>query len=213
MIWRHDIGNVGPTVRSLILKCWQCGPTPQCLACGSGGNSSQMTAIASFVVDARGPTALAAVETAAANRSAALIVILFNIYRVPCRLRVTDVQVFERMVRMVTRGHAPPTPCEDAPQLWPPSPLGISKTASCCALMGANLNQSRTTVMTTSQQAALAGRSAPSRQSRAGSWIARLFSQPVVREISQATEWDNDVPPLPILAGAVARPERRGQSQ
>jgi hypothetical protein len=103
--------------------------------------------------------------------------------------------------------------CDDAPQLWPPSPLGISKTASCCALMEANRNQSRTTIMITSQQTALAGRSVSISQDRAGSWIARLFSQPVVREIPQTTEWDNDVPPFPILAGAVTRPERRGQSQ
>jgi hypothetical protein len=68
--------------------------------------------------------------------------------------------------------------------------------------------------MTTSQKTGFVGRSAPSREDRTGSWIARLFSpQPVVREISQATEWDNDVPPFPILAGAVARAEQRGSSK
>jgi hypothetical protein len=48
---------------------------------------------------------------------------------------------------------------------------------------------------------------------RAGglSWIARLFLQrPIVVKLSQATEWDNDVPPYPVLAGEVARAERRG---
>jgi len=62
--------------------------------------------MAPSVVDARGPAALVA-EVAAASRSAALSVILFNIYRVPCRLRVGDVQVFEPVVRMVTRGRLP----------------------------------------------------------------------------------------------------------
>jgi len=104
--WRHVVGNVGPTVRSLILKYWQYGPTPQRPACWSGGSSSQTDAMAPSVVDARGPAALVA-EVAAASRSAALSVILFNIYRVPCRLRVGDVQVFEPVVRMVTRGRLP----------------------------------------------------------------------------------------------------------
>jgi hypothetical protein len=85
------------------------------------------------------------------------------------------------------------------------------QTASCYALIGAKRNQARTTIMITSQQTGLVKRSAPSRQDRAGSWIARLFSRPVVREISRATEWDSDVPPFPILAGAVAQLERRGQ--
>ena len=67
--------------------------------------------------------------------------------------------------------------------------------------------------MTNSQQTELAQRSAPSRQDQKGSWIARLFSPPVVRQVSQATEWDNDVPPFPILAGEVARAERRGSSK
>src|SRR5262245_32468557 len=71
----------------------------------------------------------------------------------------------------------------------------------------------RTTMMINTQQTAPARHPPPSRQHRTGSWIARLFSQPVVREISQATEWDNDVPPFPILAGAVARAERRGSSK
>jgi len=105
-VWRHAVGNVGPTVRSLILKYWQCGPAPQRPACSNEGWSLQTAAIAPFAVDARGPAALAA-EAAAASSSAALIVILFNISRVPCWLRVGDVQVFERMVRMVTRRHTP----------------------------------------------------------------------------------------------------------
>jgi len=45
------------------------------------------------------------------------------------------------------------------------------------------------------------------------SWIVRLFFQPVAREVSQATEWDNDIPPFPILAGEDARAERRGSSK
>jgi hypothetical protein len=67
--------------------------------------------------------------------------------------------------------------------------------------------------MTNSQQTVVARHPAPSRQDRTKSWIARLFSQPVVRQISQVTEWDNDVPPFPILAGEVARAERRGSSK
>jgi len=62
--------------------------------------------MAPSVVEARGLVARVA-EVAATSRSAALIVILFNIYRVPCRLRVGDVQVFDRMVRLVTRGRTP----------------------------------------------------------------------------------------------------------
>jgi len=68
-------------------------------------------------------------------------------------------------------------------------------------------------MMTNTQQTVLARRTAPNRQDRMGSWIARLFSQPVVQQISQTTEWDNDVPPFPILAGAMARPERKGSSK
>src|SRR6185369_15668701 len=45
VIWRHAVGNVGPSVRSPILKCWQCGPAPQWLACGSSGSSLQTAAI------------------------------------------------------------------------------------------------------------------------------------------------------------------------
>ncbi len=41
-------------------------------------------------------------------------------------------------------------------------------------------------------------------------WIARLLSQPVVKEVSQGSKWDNDVPPFPIRAGEIARAERRG---
>jgi hypothetical protein len=67
--------------------------------------------------------------------------------------------------------------------------------------------------MTSSQQMALVRRPAPNRPDRTGSWIARLFSQPIVRLVSQATEWDNDVPPFPILAGEVAQAERRGSSK
>jgi hypothetical protein len=93
--------------------------------------------MAPSVVEARGPTTLVA-EIAAASRSAALIVILFNIYGVPCRLRVGDVQVFERTARMVTRERMPSASCADAPRLSRPSRIGISKTAWCCALMGAN---------------------------------------------------------------------------
>jgi hypothetical protein len=45
-------------------------------------------------------------------------------------------------------------------------------------------------------------------------WIARLFLQrPIVVKLSQATEWDNDVPPYPILVGEVARAERGGSPQ
>src|SRR6185436_18820010 len=82
VIWRHAVGNVGPSVRSPILKCWQCGPAPQWLACGSSGSSLQTAAITSSVVDAREPAALPT-EAAAANRSAALIAIvtLFDISR------------------------------------------------------------------------------------------------------------------------------------
>jgi hypothetical protein len=69
----------------------------------------------------------------------------------------------------------------------------------------------RITIMIDTQQTAR--RSAPTLHDRTGSWIARLFFQPVVRQISQETEWDNDVPPFPILAGAVARAERRGSSK
>ena len=106
MISRHEVGNVGPTVRSLILKYWQCGPELQRPACRSGCTSLQTVAMAPSVVEARGLVALVA-DMAAASRSAALIVILVNIYQVPCRLRVGDVQVFARMVRVVTRGRTP----------------------------------------------------------------------------------------------------------
>src|SRR5262249_29066882 len=75
VLWRHAVGNVGPTVRSSILKDRQCGPVPQCQACGSGCSSSQTVAMAAFVSDARGPAALAA-EAAAAKSSAALIAIM-----------------------------------------------------------------------------------------------------------------------------------------
>jgi len=68
-------------------------------------------------------------------------------------------------------------------------------------------------MMTNTQKTVLPRRTAPNRQDRTGSWIARLFSQPVVQQISQTTEWDNDVPPFPILAGAMARPERKGSSK
>jgi hypothetical protein len=67
--------------------------------------------------------------------------------------------------------------------------------------------------MTNSQQTVLARHPAPRLQDRTISWIARLFSQPAVSEIPQATEWDNDVPPFPIFAGEVARAERRGASK
>jgi len=67
--------------------------------------------------------------------------------------------------------------------------------------------------MTNSQQTALARRSTPSLHHQTRSWITRLFSQPVVRQIPQATEWDNDVPPFPIFAGEVARAEQRGSSK
>jgi hypothetical protein len=103
VISRHEVGNVGPTLRSLILKYWQCGPELQRPACRSCCSSLQTVAMAPSVVEARGLVALVA-NMAAASRSAALIVILFNIYRVPCRLRVGDVQVFERMAPVVTRG-------------------------------------------------------------------------------------------------------------
>ena len=67
--------------------------------------------------------------------------------------------------------------------------------------------------MTSSPLTALAERPALNGRDRIISWIARLFSQPVVRQISQTTEWDNDVPPFPILAGAVAQAERTGSSK
>ena len=67
--------------------------------------------------------------------------------------------------------------------------------------------------MTSSPQTPFAERLAANRRDRIRSWIASLFSQPVIRQISQTTEWDNDVPPFPILAGAVARPERTGSSK
>jgi hypothetical protein len=67
--------------------------------------------------------------------------------------------------------------------------------------------------MTSSQLTASAERSAPNLRNRIRSWIAFLFSEPVVQQISQTTEWDNDVPPFPILAGAVARAERPGSSK
>jgi len=52
------------------------------------------------------------------------------------------------------------------------------------------------------------------RQDRALPWLARLFSQPrIVSAAAPATEWDNDVPPFPILAGEVARAERRGSGK
>ena len=42
-------------------------------------------------------------------------------------------------------------------------------------------------------------------------WLARLFSAPrIVSAAAPASDWDNDVPPFPILAGEVARAERRG---
>ena len=68
-------------------------------------------------------------------------------------------------------------------------------------------------IMNSTQQTTLARRAAPSLHDRTASWIARLFSQPVVRQIPQVTEWDNDVPPFPILAGEVARAERKGSSR
>lgn len=144
MIWRHEVGNVGPTVRSLISKYWQCGPAAQRLACGSDGSVLQTAAIAApFVVDARGPGALAA-KAAAASRSAALIaiVILFDISRFPCWLHGGDLRVFEQMVRMVTRRPYPfaPMRATGASQLSHPSHIGISNPASRCALTGGNLS-------------------------------------------------------------------------
>ena len=55
-------------------------------------------------------------------------------------------------------------------------------------------------------------RSALTRQDRAPlPWLARLFSAPrIVSAAAPASDWDNDVPPFPILAGEVARAERRG---
>jgi hypothetical protein len=67
-----------------------------------------------------------------------------------------------------------------------------------------------TTSMTNSQQTALARHAAPRHQDRTRSWIARLFSPTVVRQVAQTTEWDNDVPPFPILAGEAA-PANRGR--
>jgi hypothetical protein len=52
------------------------------------------------------------------------------------------------------------------------------------------------------------------RQDRAAlPWLARLFSQPRIVSAVPATDWDNDVPPFPILAGEVARAERRGSDK
>jgi hypothetical protein len=130
VISRHKVGNVGPTVRSLILKYWQWGPELQRPACRSGCSSLQTVAMALSVVEARGLVTLVA-DMAAASSSPALIVILFNIYRVPCRLRVGDVQVFDSVVRMVTRGARLLHQRVDAPQLSHPSRIGISKTATC----------------------------------------------------------------------------------
>jgi hypothetical protein len=78
VVWRQVVGNVGPTVRSLMLRYWQCGPAPQCLAC-SDESSLQTVAIAPLVVDA--PVALTA-EAVAASSSAALIAIMtvFDIF-------------------------------------------------------------------------------------------------------------------------------------
>jgi hypothetical protein len=217
VVWRHAVGNVGPTERSLILRYWQCGPAPQRPPCSSDGCSLQ-TAATTFVADAREPAALAA-EAAAAKRSTApiAIVILFRISQVPCWLCVGDVHVFEWMVRMVTRKHlsfrASTRRASDAPRLSRPSRIGISDSVLPCALMANRSLSRRTTIMTSSQQMALVWRPAPNRPDRTGSWIARLFSQPVVRLVSQATEWDNDVPPFPILAGEVAQAERRGSSK
>jgi hypothetical protein len=70
--------------------------------------------------------------------------------------------------------------------------------------------------MTSMQSGSTAPRFADMLPDRAGrlSWITRLFLQrPIVVQLSQATEWDNDVPPYPILAGEVARAERRGSPQ
>jgi len=56
-------------------------------------------------------------------------------------------------------------------------------------------------------------RSALPRQDRAGAlpWLARLFSAPrIISAAVPASDWDNDVPPFPILVGEVARAERRG---
>src|SRR5689334_12977619 len=50
----------------------------------------------------------------------------------------------------------------------------------------------RTMIMNSTEQTTLARRAAPSLHDRTASWIARLFSQPVVRQIPQVTEWDND---------------------
>jgi len=54
---------------------------------------------------------------------------------------------------------------------------------------------------------------ASGRRDRTESWLARLLLPPVVREVAQPTEWDNDVPPFPILVGEVARAERKGSSK
>jgi len=70
--------------------------------------------------------------------------------------------------------------------------------------------------MTSAHPAPIAPRFAAVRPDRTGrlSWITRLFFQPpIVVKLSQATEWDNDVPPYPILAGEVARAERGRAAQ
>lgn len=70
--------------------------------------------------------------------------------------------------------------------------------------------------MITTHSAPTAPRFADMLPDRAGrlSWITRLFLQrPIVVKLSQASEWDNDVPPYPILVGEVARAERKGSPQ
>jgi len=79
--------------------------------------------------------------------------------------------------------------------------------------MEANLSAvSRSSIMISTHPTPTAPRFTAEHTDRTGrlAWIARLFSQPIVKEVSQASEWDNDVPPSPIRAGNIVRAERRG---
>ena len=212
VISRHEVGNVGPTLRSLILKYWQCGPELQRPACRSGCSSVQTVATEPSVVEVGGVVAVVA-EVAAASRSAALIEILFDIFRVPCKLRVGDVQMFEWTARVVTRWRTPSAPMRGCITAIASIAYRYFQNSVVLRIDRSEPDHRRTTTMTNSPLTALAERLAANRRDRIGSWVARFFSQPAILKISQTTEWDNDVPPFPILGGAVARAERTGSSK
>lgn len=114
-------------------------------------------------------------------------------------------QVFERMLQLVTHGRTPSASMRECITAIASIAYRYFQNGVVLRTVRNDPDSSTDHKMTNSPLTAFTERSAPNRRDRIRSWIARLLSQPVVRQISQTTEWDNDVPPFPILAGAVAR--------